>query len=160
MKLFPTFDMSTLTIILTQYDPQNLIFFDPITDKNYDYPFVFKNESDLQQNLPQLIHNLIHHTQNKINKLTQSKYNLATFIHEYTHIDTNVYYYLDFTTLSVKSLTIKNNNYIDIITNNIIPKQTIYTTFNKAYTSLYPFLIKYSQSTPLLIPQYNWIPIP
>jgi len=102
--------MSSLTIILTQYDPQNQIFFDPITDKNYDYPFVFKNESDLQQNLPQLIHNLIHHTQNKINKLTQSKYNLATFIHEYTHIDTNVYYYLDFTTLSVKSLTIKNNN--------------------------------------------------
>lgn len=118
MPLFPTYDISSNSIILTIYDPINNIFFDPTTNKNYDYPFVFKNELDLQLNLPHLLSNLLSSLQSQILSINTNITNISTLLIQLKYPNENIFFIHNPNT----------NTNIPFIYNNNIPHNPINNT--------------------------------
>lgn len=158
MKLFLTYDTVTNTVIQTTYDSKQDIFYDPVTQKVYDYPYVFTNLEDMHKQLPQVIKHLIYQTNTKIQQLEQYKSNLAISLIQNTDNANTLYYYIDYHSLIIKAATKQNGTYVDILTNVSLPTQTYYTSKISAYDVLYPHVRKIRKNVPPMPVLYNWQP--
>ena len=154
MTFYPTFDIHNNSITLTVFDPINYTFFDPVTDKNYDHPFVFKNDTDLHNNLPTLIQHIILNKQKLIQQQQKTINNLATTITIIHNPNSFIYYYPDPITYTVKSATKIHNIFYDTLTQ--LPIQfTTYHSFEQAYSELQKLISPLINPLPL---KHFWQP--
>lgn len=121
MPFFPTYDITSNSIILTTYDHINHTFFDPITDKNYDYPFVFKNDIDLQLNLPHLLTSLLHNLTSQQHLINQNITNISSLLIQ-LHSPNKPIFFIHIPSSNTNIPFIYNNNIpFNPLTNNTIP---------------------------------------
>lgn len=92
MPLFPTYDITTNSIILTIFNPLTLSFIDPITNINYDYPFVFENELDMQINLPTLLSSLIQHEHIQLQNIQLNITNMTSLLIQLQYPNKPIYF--------------------------------------------------------------------
>lgn len=158
MKLYPTFDPNTTQIVLTQFDIKQKIYFDPITQKEYDVPYVFEDDEDMAMKLPTLIKNIIYTSQTRIQQLEQYKANLSAALIINTLYSNKLYYYINHTNLTVQAATKQGGSYYDIQTNLILPVQTYYVDMPQAYEVLYPSVHKLRNMLKPIPNKFVWVP--
>jgi len=92
MPLFPTYDINSNSIILTIFNPHTLSFIDPITNINYDYPFVFENELDMQINLPTLLSSLIQQQYIQLQNIHLNITNMSSLLIQLQYPNNPIYF--------------------------------------------------------------------
>lgn len=99
-KIFVAFDRDVFDMIPVMWDPINFIFFDPISDKEYDYPWVFNSEQDAIQELPGLIDQELKDLKEKAQDLARSM--LLLTVTQYKMLSLPIFYYVDEGAMMIK----------------------------------------------------------
>lgn len=92
-KMYLAFDRDICDVVPVMWDHVNFVFFEPISEKEYDYPWVFISESDAYDKLPLLIEEELHTLKEQIYKIGARQLVLTLTQCKLSSIP--VYYYVD-----------------------------------------------------------------
>ncbi len=122
-KMFLAFDRDVFDLIPVMWDPINFIYFDPISEKEYDFPWVFKSDEDAAEILPDLIDEEIKDLRGQMEDLARSCLHLT--VTQYRLQSLPLFYYVNETALTIRVATAigkDQKHMIDIISKKVITK--------------------------------------